>query len=166
MSLERHLVAHLQETYTTERDYQGYLRDWSGHIRDQQLKASINSEIHDIDGELTNLAHCLNFFNESPSVDSQSPFVQALKQEDQQTMQAMKESGALDMDVHLAMTDTKFANSEVANYQAMLTMARVLHQSDVAKLLEDNLSHEENDLQTIQDILLALIDLSQQQKAA
>ena len=63
MSLENHLVGHLQSMYVTERDYQIYLCDLSGKIHDQQLKSAISAQVTGITSELDNLKKCLTIFN-------------------------------------------------------------------------------------------------------
>lgn len=166
MSLAKHLATHLQQMYVAERDYQMYLCDWSGKIRDQQLKTAFSQQVQGIGTELTNLKHCLDTLGEPLRDDFTSPLVAALREEDQETMQLMPNASPLDMDVHAAMTDVTFGNTEIGMYQGMLTMARVLKQKEIVHLLEDTLQHEENDMQQVTGILNQLIDISQQQQAA
>jgi len=166
MSLENHLVGHLQSMYVIERDYQIYLCDLSGKIHDQQLKSAISAQVTGINAELDNLKQCLNIFGAPLNDDMISPLIQAFRQTDQACMMHMTQGMQTDSDVHIAMTDISFGSWEIGMYQSLLTMARVLNRQDAVKLLEDTLKDEEEDLQKIQGILSDLINISKQQKAA
>ncbi|MHB9026511.1 MAG: DUF892 family protein [Armatimonadota bacterium] len=163
MPLDRHLIVHLQEIYTTERDFRDYLAGRADAIRDQQLKAAIQQEIDDIGNEIGNLQQCLSIFGLSPSEDSSSPFVDAIKSSDRQAMQEIPNHTAGDMDAHLLLTDLSFGHMEVGMYQGMLSMAQALNQVEVADLLRENLEHEQRDVQEMEDMLAAIVSLSRQQ---
>lgn len=166
MSLVQHLTVHLQQMYVAERDFQIYLCDLSGRVKDQMLKDAVNGEVRGMASEISDLKHCLDVLGAPLNDDMISPIVQAIRQEDQEAMGAMSQASAIDTDVHIAMTDTSFSTWEVGMYQAMLTMARASKQQEVVKTLEGLIQHEEEDLQRMQDILTALTDISYQQKAA
>lgn len=166
MPLEKHLVVHLQEMYSTERDYCDFLKLKATHIKDQQLKSMVNQQIRDIGLEMDNLANCLSTFGAFPNNQLSSPLVQALQQEDQLTHQEIPNMSPADMDVHVAITDLSVGQMEIGLYQGMCNMALVLKQQEIADLLQQNLSHEQQDTQKVQQLLPNLINMSQQGSAA
>lgn len=166
MSLERHLVVHLQQMYVTERDYQIYLCDQSGKVTDQQLKTAINSEVNGAKKELDSLKKCLDILGQPLTEDLVSPLVQAIRQEDMTSMENMPHAAPIDVDVHIAMTDISFGSWEIGTYQGMVTMARVLNRQDLIGILEEILHNEDDDLQKMASIMTDLINISRQQKAA
>jgi len=165
MPLDRHLVVHLQEMFSTEKDYRDYMMAKSSQVQDNQLKSVVSDEIKGIGTELNNLEQCLAFFNEFPKQDLHSPLVSAIQQEDAFTMQAMPSATKADMDMHLVINDITMGNWEIGIYQTLLDMAKALNQRDVINLLQENLSHEKEDLQKMQAILPNFIKQSQQKAA-
>jgi ferritin-like metal-binding protein YciE len=159
MALEQHLVVHLQHMFVNERDYQMYLCDWAGRVKDQQLKAAVNTEIQGINQEMDNLKRCLDELGAPLNDDMTSPLVKALRLDDDATMDAMPDATPLDMDTHLAMTDISFGSAEIGTYQSMLTLAKMGKHAGVAHILEETLQHEEEDLQKMQSLLCSLSSL-------
>lgn len=166
MLLDRHLVVHLQGMYASEREYREYLLHWTDRLRDQQLKSVVNKQAQGIEQELLNLNQALLNLGAFPQDRLHSPAVQALRQDDQMMMQTVPGMSPADFDIHVAMTDIAFGAMEIGKYQGMLAMAKALNQPDVAQLLQQNLDHEEGDLQQMQALLPALLNESQQQQRA
>jgi ferritin-like metal-binding protein YciE len=160
MPLDRHFIVHLQEMYATEHDFCDYLNSWVNKIDNSQLKTAVTNEVQDINQQLNNLQQCLSQFNEFPERGLKSPLVQAFQQEDTVTMQHLPQSTAADMDVHLAMTDLTFGQAEIGIYEGLIDMAQALNCSDAINLLQDNLQHEQQDVQQIRNLLPTLINQS------
>ena len=156
MPLNQHLVVHLQEMFVTEQGFCSYLQGWSEQVNNAQLKAVIAREIDDIPRQLDNLRQCLDALGAEVQEDLSSPFVAALKREDEITMQEMPMNEAQDKDIHLALSDIAFSHMEVGMYQGMIAMAQALGQDEVVDLLKSNLRHEHDDLREIQALLPAL----------
>ncbi len=156
MPLEKHLVVHLQEMVATEEGFRGYLMDWSDQVSDVQLKDAISSEIDDIQAQVANLRVCLDALDAQPIQGLTSPFVAALKREDEMTMQEMPMSQGQDLDIHLALSDIAFGHMEVGMYQGMIAMAQALGKEEVVDLLKTNLRHEHDDLRQMQSLLPSL----------
>lgn len=168
MPIDQHLILHLKEMYSTERDYCDYLKEKTNQVRHPQLKSAVNDEVEEIGRQLDNLRQALNTFGVFPDEELKSPAVEALWLEDKQTMQALPNMNPMDMDAHLAITDISFGHSEIGKYQGMLNLAKVLNRNDVVNLLQDNLNSEQQDLEKMQHILSEIInqEWQEQQRAA
>lgn len=166
MPLDKHLVVHLQEMYSTERDYRDFLTDWSGQLQDHQLRTAVQEQINGIARELGNLQECLSAFGSFPKEEARSPIVQALRQEDRAAEQAMPNMTPADKDVHVAISDISFGHLEIGKYEGMLDMARALNRREVIDKLQENLSHEREDVDNMRNLLPHLIATSNQQQRA
>lgn len=155
MPLDKHLVVHLQEMYAAEDGFCTYLQGWTEKVGNAQLKDAITHEIDDIQVEMDNLRQCLDAFGVTVQTDLTSPFVAALKREDEITMQEMTMDAA-DSDIHLALSDIAFGHMEVGMYQGMIAIAQALGKDQVVDLLKTNLTHEHDDLRALQSILPVL----------
>ena len=166
MSLTHHLIVHLQQMHATEREYRQYLADWQPRVQNRRLHATMQIEMHDIDGELQRLQECLQHLGQSVDMTKRSPKVRVLRELDEDASHGTSDATPLDVDAHLAMTDINFGTSELGIYRDMLTMARAVNHPELIALLNESVQREEGDIQRMQDVLAHLIEEETGRKAA
>ena len=115
--------------------------------QDQELREGFEHHIEETRGQLANVEQAFSKLGESAKAQP-SKTLEALEREYRQTIE---EIGPPELgDCFRTAAAAKTEHFEIAAYTSLITMAQAMGEDEVVELLQENLSQEEETLQTVE----------------
>ncbi|MHB9131435.1 MAG: DUF892 family protein [Armatimonadota bacterium] len=155
MTTRDHLIYHLQENYSILRDLLPQLDVMHHQSGNGRLRELLQQHHKTLQGEMDVLERSLNLLSAEFKME-RSTIVPALKEATERFKHRMNPSQE-QLDIHWATEMLKVGYLMRAAYQGDTAMAQAIGEQDVARLLDENLQREVDDLQAMRKFLAQLL---------
>ena len=140
MTTRDHLIYHLQELYSFERDYLPLLMEAAHTAGNERLKELLLVEHEGLRNEMETLERALNLLS-ARYKQEHTPLVPGFKEATERFKHQLNPSQE-QLDIHAATETLKVAQMLIGAYWVDVELARAIGESDVALLLEETLQRE------------------------
>ncbi|HEX2948862.1 MAG TPA: DUF892 family protein [Armatimonadota bacterium] len=155
MTTRDHLIYHMQDLYSFERDMIPLLLEMRSECNDDHIQQLLQDEGDAMRSEMDTIERGLNllstFFRQE-----RNPLVPALK-DAYQRFKRQTNPPAEQRDIYSALALFKAQHSCIAAYQGLIEMARAIGEQDVAMLMSENQQRQQRRSDSVQQYIPSLV---------